>query len=96
MWFDIKLACRNIFRSKRCTFIAGIAIGVGLAAIIFTDALMIGMKDNMLATRRYNERPASLRSAKWRVCSGISGQFHRNTQNGLIDLRSRGKGRIRW
>jgi ABC-type lipoprotein release transport system permease subunit len=48
MWFDLKLAWRNIFRNKRRTFIAGIAIGVGLAAMIFTDALMIGMKDNMI------------------------------------------------
>ncbi|MGD2245500.1 MAG: ABC transporter permease [Candidatus Aminicenantes bacterium] len=44
----MKLAWRNILRNKRRTFIAGIAIGVGLAAIIFTDALMIGMKDNMI------------------------------------------------
>ena len=48
MWFDMKLAWRNIFRNKRRTFIAGIAIGVGLAAMLFTDALMIGMKDNMI------------------------------------------------
>jgi ABC-type lipoprotein release transport system permease subunit len=48
MWFDLKLAWRNIFRNKRRTFISGIAIGVGLAAMIFIDALMIGMKDNMI------------------------------------------------
>jgi len=48
MWFDLKLAWRNIFRNKRRTFIAGTAIGVGLASMIFTDALMIGMKDNMI------------------------------------------------
>jgi len=48
MWFDIKLAWRNIFRNKRRTFIAGTAIGIGLAAMIFTDALMLGMKDNMI------------------------------------------------
>ncbi|MGD2245272.1 MAG: ABC transporter permease [Candidatus Aminicenantes bacterium] len=48
MWFDIKLAWRNIFRNKRRTFISGIAIGLGLASMIFTDALMIGMKDNMI------------------------------------------------
>jgi ABC-type lipoprotein release transport system permease subunit len=48
MWFEIKLAWRNIFRNKRRTFIAGTAIGVGLAAMIFTDALMIGMKNNMI------------------------------------------------
>lgn len=48
MWFDIKLAWRNIFRNTRRTIIAGIAIGIGLASMIFTDALMIGMKDNMI------------------------------------------------
>lgn len=48
MWFDLKLAWRNILRNKRRTFIAGLAIGVGLGAMIFTDALMIGMKDNMV------------------------------------------------
>ncbi|MFQ6070507.1 MAG: ABC transporter permease [Candidatus Aminicenantales bacterium] len=48
MWFYIKLAWRNIFRNKRRTIIAGIAIGVGLASMIFTDALLIGMKDSMI------------------------------------------------
>jgi ABC-type lipoprotein release transport system permease subunit len=48
MWFDMKLAWRNILRNKRRTLIAGIAIGVGLGAMIFTDAVMIGMKDNMI------------------------------------------------
>ena len=43
-----KLAWRNILRNKRRTFIAGIAIGIGLAALIFTDALIIGMKNNMI------------------------------------------------
>ena len=32
----------------------------------------------MIATRRYNETPASLHSDRWRVCSGISGEIHRN------------------
>lgn len=55
MWFDLKLAWRNIFRNKRRTVIAGIAIGIGLASMIFFDALMIGMKDNMIksATASY-------------------------------------------
>jgi ABC-type lipoprotein release transport system permease subunit len=46
----LKLAIRNIFRNKRRTLIAGSAIGIGLAAIIFTDALMIGMEKNMIAS----------------------------------------------
>ncbi|MBD3270958.1 MAG: hypothetical protein GF384_00285, partial [Elusimicrobia bacterium] len=43
-----RLAWRNIFRNKRRTIIAGIAIGLGLASLIFVDALVIGMKKNML------------------------------------------------
>ncbi len=48
MWLYIKLAWRNIFRNKRRTVIAGTAIGIGLASLIFTDALVIGMKENMI------------------------------------------------
>ena len=44
----IKLAWRNLFRNKRRTFIAGTAIGLGLAALIFTDAMIIGMLDNYI------------------------------------------------
>ena len=44
----IKLAWRNIFRNKRRTIIAGTAIGIGLASLIFTDALMIGMEVNII------------------------------------------------
>ena len=46
----IKLAWRNIFRNKRRTLIAATAIGIGLAALIFVDALMIGMSENMVRT----------------------------------------------
>jgi len=46
----IKLAWRNLFRNKRRSLIAGIAIGLGLASLIFVDALIIGMKDNMVAS----------------------------------------------
>lgn len=48
MSFYMKLAWRNIFRNKRRTYIAGIAIGIGLASLIFYDAIMIGMKENMI------------------------------------------------
>jgi len=48
MWFYMKLAWRNIFRNKRRTIIAGTAIGIGLASLIFMDALIIGMKDNLI------------------------------------------------
>ena len=48
MWLMLKLAWRNVLRNRRRTIRAGIAIGVGLAALIFSDALMIGMKDVMI------------------------------------------------
>lgn len=43
-----KLAWRNVFRNKRRTLIAGTAIGIGLAALIYVDALMLGMEINMI------------------------------------------------
>ena len=48
MWITVKLAWRNLFRNRRRTLIAGTAIGLGLAALIFTDAVMIGMADHMI------------------------------------------------
>ena len=51
MWLIlVKLAWRNIFRNKRRTFIAGTAIGIGLTALIFIDAFMIGMSETMIRT----------------------------------------------
>ena len=51
MWLIlIKLAWRNLFRNKRRTVIASIAIGIGLAALIFADALWVGMEQNMVKT----------------------------------------------
>jgi len=44
----LKLAWRNIFRNKRRTLIAGIAIGIGLAALMYTDAMIVGMNKNMI------------------------------------------------
>jgi ABC-type lipoprotein release transport system permease subunit len=46
----LKLAVRNLFRNKRRSFIAGTAIGIGLAALIFTDAFIVGMEQNMIAS----------------------------------------------
>lgn len=43
-----KLAWRNVLRNKRRTFIAGTAIGIGLASLIYVDAAMIGMEINMI------------------------------------------------
>lgn len=44
----IKLAWRNVLRNKRRTLIAGTAVALGLAALMFVDALHIGMKENMI------------------------------------------------
>lgn len=49
-WVMIKLAWRNLFRNKRRSFIAGTAIGLGLASLIFVDGMLIGMKDSMIQT----------------------------------------------
>ena len=48
MWIYLKLAWRNLLRNKRRSFIAGTAIGVGLACLIYVDALVIGMERNMV------------------------------------------------
>jgi len=48
MGIFIKMAWRNMFRNKRRTLLAGLAVGIGLAALIFTDALVIGMNQNMI------------------------------------------------
>jgi ABC-type lipoprotein release transport system permease subunit len=45
-----KLAWRNIFRNKRRTYITGTAIAIGLASLIFLDALYIGLANNMIAS----------------------------------------------
>ena len=50
MGIFFKLAWRNLFRNKRRTLLASLAIGVGLGALIFTDALVVGMEDNMVKT----------------------------------------------
>ncbi len=50
MSLSVKLAWRNIFRNKRRTYITGTAIAVGLASLIFLDAIYIGMADNMIGS----------------------------------------------
>jgi ABC-type lipoprotein release transport system permease subunit len=47
-WFYLKLAWRNMLRNKRRTVIAGTAIGLGLSALVFTDALMVGMNRHLV------------------------------------------------
>jgi ABC-type lipoprotein release transport system permease subunit len=46
----MKLAWRNIFRNKRRTIITGIAIGVGLASLVFVDAVTLGFEKNIVHT----------------------------------------------
>ncbi|MBC7430269.1 MAG: ABC transporter permease, partial [Bacteriovorax sp.] len=43
MWLILRLAFRNIFRNKRRTILSVIAIGVGLAAMMFADALIVSL-----------------------------------------------------
>lgn len=50
MMLFIKLAWRNLFRNKRRTLLAGLMIGLGLAAMITVDAITIGTIDNMIST----------------------------------------------
>ncbi len=50
MTIFIKLAWRNLFRNKRRTILAGLMIGLGLAAMITVDAITIGTIDNMIST----------------------------------------------
>ncbi|HKK66229.1 MAG TPA: ABC transporter permease [Clostridia bacterium] len=48
MNFYLKMAWRNIFRNRKRTFLTGLIIGIGLASIMFTDAIVVGMKENMI------------------------------------------------
>jgi ABC-type lipoprotein release transport system permease subunit len=50
MGFYIKLAWRNIFRNKKRTFLTGLIIAIGLASLMFTDAAIVGMKENMISS----------------------------------------------
>lgn len=49
-WILIKLAWKNLLRHKRRSIIAATAMGIGLAALIFADALWLGMEQNMVKT----------------------------------------------
>ncbi|MBF0299558.1 MAG: ABC transporter permease [Oligoflexia bacterium] len=54
MWMLIKLAWRNIFRNKRRTILSGLAIGVGLAAMMFADALIVSLGETMVHSATVN------------------------------------------
>lgn len=44
----LKIGLRNVLRNKRRSFLSCLAIGVGLAALIFTDGFMLGMKESVV------------------------------------------------
>jgi ABC-type lipoprotein release transport system permease subunit len=46
----MKLAWRNILRNKRRTLLSGIAVGIGLASMIYVNALFTGMLESMVRT----------------------------------------------
>jgi ABC-type lipoprotein release transport system permease subunit len=48
VYIYLKLAWRNMLRNKRRSLLAGIAIGVGLASLMLTDAVILGMEESML------------------------------------------------
>ncbi len=48
MWLILKLAWRNIFRNKRRTILSVMAIGVGLAAMMLADALIVSLGETMV------------------------------------------------
>jgi ABC-type lipoprotein release transport system permease subunit len=54
MLMIIKLAWRNIFRNKRRTLLSVLAIGVGLAAMMFADALIVSLGETMVSSATEN------------------------------------------
>ncbi len=62
-----KLAWRNTFKNKKRTIIAGTAIGLGIAFMMFYDGMMEGMTDNMYsaATELFTGH-AQIHNAKFR------------------------------
>ncbi|MBN2345155.1 MAG: ABC transporter permease [Candidatus Aminicenantes bacterium] len=77
MGFTIKLAWRNVLRNKRRTVIAGIAIGIGLAFLIFYDGLIIGMEDVAIRSA----------TASFMGEAQIHRRGFRQTQDGALTVR---------
>jgi len=50
MVFFLKIGFRNLWRNKRRTILASLAMGVGLAALILADGFWQGMINNMVET----------------------------------------------
>lgn len=45
-----RLAWRNVLRNRRRTLLSGLAVGLGLASLMFVSALMAGMFESMIST----------------------------------------------
>ena len=56
MWMLFRLAWRNVFRNKRRTLLSGLAIGVGLASLMFADSVIISLSETMIraATEKFS------------------------------------------
>lgn len=96
MFTFIKLAWRNLFRNKRRTLIAGLALGLGLAALIFVDAVTLGTFDSMvrLATSSFMGE-AQINAAGFRQTQDVQktiidpqGILHELSNDGLVDKYS--------
>lgn len=46
----LKIAWRNVLRQRRRTLLSGLAVGLGLASLIFVAALLAGMFESMIRT----------------------------------------------
>ncbi len=73
----IKLGLRNVLRNRRRSFLSSLAIGIGLASLIFADGFIIGMKESLIKTvtetylgqaqihaKGYRERPEAENTIK--------------------------------
>ncbi len=80
----IKLAWRNLFRNKRRTLISSLAIGLGLAALILSDGVMLGLVRVMvkLATSSFLGE-AQIQNADFRRTQGVQQVII--DQNGVIN-----------
>jgi len=45
----VKFAWQSVWKNRRRTIITGLAVGLGLASVMFTDALMNGMSTHMIS-----------------------------------------------
>jgi ABC-type lipoprotein release transport system permease subunit len=81
MTLALKLSWRNVLRNKRRSLIAGVAIGVGLAALVVTDAITLGMQEAMLhsATGSFMGE-AQIHADGFRETMAVEKTIHRSDQ----------------